>query len=194
MEYFHSEVIPDFENEPRPSLKRTLFDIMETIVLSVVLFIVINTLSARIRVDSFSMEPTLYQGYFVIVNKIAYKVGQVERGDIIVFHYPPNPIEQYIKRVIGLPGDQVHIADGKVYINGVQIAEPYLHVSTLRGGDWIVPENSLFVMGDNRNNSSDSRVWGMVPMANVVGKALMIYWPPEKWGSLSFPSASAASP
>jgi signal peptidase I len=136
MEYFHTEVIPDNEVEQRPSFKRTLFDIMETIVLSVVLFIVINTLSARIRVDSFSMEPTLYQGYFVIVNKIAYKVGQVERGDIIVFHYPPNPKEQYIKRVIGLPGDQVHIADGKVYINSVQLAEPYLHVSTLRGGDW----------------------------------------------------------
>ena len=194
MEYYHSEAIPDTESEQKPSLWRTLFDILETIVLSVVMFLVINTLSARIRVDSYSMEPTLYKGNFVIVNKIAYKIGKVERGEIIVFHYPPNPKEQYIKRVIGLPGDQVHISDGKVYVNSERIAEPYLKVSTLRGGDWKVPERSLFVMGDNRNNSSDSRVWGMVPMNNVVGKALMIYWPPEKWGSLSFPSAAAASP
>jgi signal peptidase I len=112
---------------------------------------------------------------------------------VIVFKYPPDPSrEPYIKRVIGLPGDLVRIENGSVSINGKLLSEPYLTVATQQGGEWRVPQGNLFVMGDNRNNSSDSRAWGMVPLENVIGKALVIYWPPDQWGLLGFPYAVAA--
>lgn len=168
---------------------------LETILLSLVIFGVINTFSARIRVESVSMQPTLYAGDFVIVNKLAYRLGEPKRGDVIVFRYPPAPEQEpYIKRIMGLPGDRVNISGGKVTINGQLLEEPYLNVTTNQGGEWLVPPDSLFVMGDNRNSSSDSRAWGMVPFENVIGKALVVYWPPGKWGLLSFPSAAAAGP
>lgn len=198
MDSLHTEIVPDGGPEQQPSrgaARRMVLDVLETLVLSVVLFLGINTVSARIRVESISMQPNLYAGDFVIVNKLAYKLGEPQRGDIIVFRYPPDPTQTpYIKRVIGLPGDQIHIADGQVYVNGRLLVEPYLQVTTSRGGDWTVPVNSLFVMGDNRNNSSDSRAWGMVPMENVIGKALVIYWPPQDWRILHMPSAVAADP
>ncbi len=197
VDYFHSEVVPE-PPEPTntgPGWRRTLMDIFETVFLSVVLFLGINAISSRIRVESISMQPTLYAGNFVLVNRLAYTIGKPSRGDIIIFRYPPDPTQvPYIKRVIGLPGDTVHITDGKVYINGVLLVEPYLITTTNRGGDWTVPANSLFVMGDNRNNSSDSRSWGFVPLQNVIGKAEVVYWPPQKWGLLSFPTAAAANP
>jgi signal peptidase I len=161
-------------------------DIFETVLLSVVLFLGINAVSSRIRVESISMQPTLFPGDYVIVNKLAYRFNHApQRGDVIVFKYPPNPDAiPYIKRVIGLPGDQVHIADGKVYINDQQMLEPWLKVTTNRGGDWSVPAGQLFVMGDNRNNSSDSRSWGFVPFENIIGRAEVIYLPPQHWAFL----------
>jgi signal peptidase I len=194
LDSFHAKMLPDPESQEKAGFRQNLADILQTLLLSAVLFLAINAVSVRIRVDSYSMEPTLYQGDFVIVNKISYKLGSPGRGDVIVFHFPPDPREQYIKRVIGLPGDHIHIAGGKVYINGAALAELYLHVPTNRGGDWDVPLDSLFVMGDNRNNSSDSRMWGMVPLENIVGKATVIYWPPDQWGLLGFPYAAAAEP
>lgn len=194
MDSFHAQIIPDpVPEQGRGGFRRVILDILETLILSAVLFLGINAVSARIRVESISMQPNLYAGDFVIVNKLAYKLGKPARGDIIVFRYPPDPSQvPYIKRVIGLPGDEVHIADGNVYINGNLLSEPYLTVTTSRGGDWKVPENALFVMGDNRNNSSDSRAWGMVPMENVIGKALLVYWPPKNWALLNVSSAVAA--
>lgn len=173
---------------------RSLFDILETIVLAIALFVIINIVSSRIKVESISMQPTLYAGNFVLVNKVAYKIGEPERGDIIVFRYPPAPNETpYIKRVIGLPGDVISIDGGNVYVNGYQLIEPYLMANTSRGGEWTVPAGNLFVMGDNRNNSSDSRMWGFVPLGNVIGKAEVVYWPPEKWTMLSTDIAVAGS-
>jgi signal peptidase I len=196
LEHFHSEILPDRESNSwrkRGGWRRTLLDFLETILLSLALFLSINLVSARIRVESISMQPTLYEGNFVIVNKLAYRLGEASRGDVIVFYYPPNPDQEpYIKRVIGLPGDRLRIETGEVYVNGNRLSEPYIPVATHQGGEWEVPEGSLFVMGDNRNNSSDSRAWGMVPLENVIGKASLVYWPPEKWGLLSFPSAVAA--
>lgn len=196
MDFLHTEITPDIQTvEESPNIRRALLDLLETIVISLVLFLGINAVSERIRVESISMQPNLYAGDFVIVNKLAYKFGEPQRGDIIVFRYPPDPDQTpYIKRVIGLPGDQIHIADGKIFINGMLLTEPYLEVNTNRGGDWSVGEGSLFVMGDNRNNSSDSRAWGMVPFENIIGKALVIYWPPENWRILHFPAAVAAQP
>lgn len=196
MENFRSEMLPEpSQKEAGKGWRRTLIDIIETIVLSVVLFLGINAVSSRIRVESISMQPTLFAGNFVFVNKLAYQWGEPGRGDVIVFRYPPDPDQvPYIKRVVGLSGDHISITNGKVYINGELLVEPYLRTATHPGGEWNVPEGHLFVMGDNRGNSSDSRAWGTVPIENVIGKAEIIYWPPEKWGLLNFPLAVAAEP
>jgi signal peptidase I len=197
LENFHSETIPEGEHNTwrkRGGWRRILLDLLETLLLSLVLFTSINLVSARIRVESISMQPTLYEGNFVIVNKLAYRLGDPGRGDIIVFYYPPDPAQEpYIKRVIGLPGDHIRIEAGKVFVNGSPLVEAYTVVMTNQGGEWNVPEDSLFVLGDNRNNSSDSRTWGMVPLENVIGKSIVVYWPPEQWGLLSFPYAAAAT-
>ncbi len=187
MDFWHTDTIPDvLPAEQRAGWRRTVLDTLETILLSLVLFLAINVVSERIRVESVSMQPTLFPGDFVIVNKMAYRFNNApQRGDVIVFRYPPDPEAiPYIKRIVGLPGDQIHIADNKVYINGQLMFEPYLKVPTILGGDWTVPENELFVMGDNRNNSSDSRKWGFVPYENIIGRAELIYLPPKHWAFL----------
>jgi signal peptidase I len=173
--------------------RRIVTDVLETIFLAVFLFLGINAVSARIKVESVSMQPTLYEGDFVFVNKLGYRLGEPARGDIIVFRYPPDPTQiPYIKRVIGLPGDQVSISNGEVSVNGHLLTEPYIAAPPARGGSWVVPPDSLFVMGDNRNNSSDSRAWGFVPLDNVIGKAEVIYLPFRHWALLHQPSAAAA--
>lgn len=156
---------------------RFFLDILETLLLSAALFLVINALSARVRVDGFSMLPTLHDGEFVLVNRLAYRFGAPERGDIVVFHYPPDPTQDLIKRVIGLPGDTISIQGGMVVVNGEPLFEPYIAQSPLYAGTWVVPAGHLFVLGDNRNDSSDSHSWGMLPFENIVGKAVLIYWP-----------------
>ena len=174
------------ENDPeKPNLLSVLVDILETLLLSVVLFFLINAVSARIKIDGSSMEPNLHHGEFVIVSKINYRFGEPERGDVVVFDFPRNITQEYIKRIIGLPGEQIRVGDGKVYINGILLTEPYLKIEPKYEGEWVVPENNLFVLGDNRNNSSDSHTWGIVPMDNVIGEALLIYWPPSSWGLIN---------
>ncbi len=152
-------------------------DTVETILLALVLFLAINALSARVRVENVSMKPTLQEGEFLLVNRVAYTFGQPSIGDIIVFHAPGASDMDYIKRVIGLPGDQVRITDGIVYVNNQPLYEPYIAESPRYTGTWDVPQNEYFVLGDNRNNSSDSHMWGFVPHEDIVGRALLIYWP-----------------
>ncbi|MEJ2597164.1 MAG: signal peptidase I [Anaerolineales bacterium] len=177
------------------SLRRFLLDLLETILLAVVLFIGINAISARIRVESISMQPTLYEGDFVIVNKLAYKLGTPSRGDIIIFHAPPDPTgEPYIKRVIGLPGDTIEVKGGAVYINGEPLREPYIKAAPNYQKTFHVPADSLFVLGDNRNNSSDSHSWGPVPIHSVIGKAEVVYLPFNHWQVLNEHVAAAAGP
>lgn len=176
-------------------IKRLIFDLLETLILSVLIFLVINTVSARIRVESVSMQPTLYEGDFVIVNRLAYRFGEPGRGDIIVFRPPTNPqAEPYIKRVIGLPGDRIHVENGVVAVNGVALREPYIKSPPNYTGTWVVPQDSLFVLGDNRNNSSDSHQWGMVPLSEVIGTAEVIYLPVSHWQVLNPSTAAAAQP
>jgi signal peptidase I len=186
------------EEQPQPKEKRSCFlrflvDILETLVLSIVLFVSINMISARIRVDGASMEPTLVSGEYVIINRLSYRLGSPQRGDIIVFHFPRDPKEEYIKRVIGLPGDEIEVKNGAVYVNGQLFDESYLNVKMDYFGTWRIPADQLFVLGDNRNNSSDSHDWGTVPMDYVVGKAVIVYWPPPAWGLIDHvPLANAA--
>jgi signal peptidase I len=173
--------------------RSVLVDILETLVLAIILFLGINLVSARILVDGASMEPTLETGERVIVNRLSYRFGNPQIGDIIVFHFPRDPSEEYIKRIIGLPGDSVQVKNGSVYVNGQLLNEGYIDVKTNYTGTWQVPEGQLFVLGDNRNNSSDSHDWGTVPMDYVVGKAILVYWPPTDWGLIEhIPVANAA--
>ena len=188
MEEFQSQATPvNKPTEPgRSSLYRSLVDVLETLLLALVLFIGVNAVSARIRVDGSSMEPTLHNGEFIIVNKLAYSLGKPALGDVIVFRFPNDPGQDYIKRVIGVPGDRIEVSQGHVFVNGKRLDEPYIAAMPNYSGDWTVPADALFVLGDNRNNSSDSRNWGPVTMEAVIGKALLIYWPPEQWGAIAY--------
>lgn len=196
MEYFDYEVTPDpLPYEIQGGWKRLTRDLIETVILALILFLVINTVTARIRVESVSMQPNLYEGDFVLVNRVAYRFGEPERGDIVVFRFPPNPEETpYIKRVIGLPGDTVRVSEGMVYINNTVLVEPYIRADTGQSGTWTVTEKAIFVMGDNRGSSSDSRNWGLVPYENIIGKALFVYLPFSHWAWLDHGSANAANP
>ncbi len=173
---------------------RLLLDMLETLVLAGILFLIINLVSGRIQVDGYSMEPTLHDGEFILVNKLAYRFGSPQRGDIIVFRYPRDPKQDYIKRVIGLPGDRVRVDNGMVYINDQPIEEPYVASAPRYQNEWVVPENSVFVLGDNRNNSSDSHTWGAVPLDHIIGKAILVYWPPKAWAFLQAPETANAAP
>jgi len=160
-------------------------DIVETLVLAVVIFVLVNTLTSRYEVQSISMEPTLHEGQYLIVSKVAYRWGEPERGDIVVLDPPEQrSAVPYIKRVVGLPGEHVVIRDGRVWIDDVALNEPYVSGPTLYQDDVTLGTDEYLVLGDNRNNSSDSHVWGSLPAGNIVGKTIFRYWPLEKWGSM----------
>jgi signal peptidase I len=182
--------------ETTPSkLRGFMKEAWQTVLLSVLIFVVINIATVRIRVQSISMQPTLYERDFVLVNRLAYKLGDLGRRDVVIFQ-PPIEAEKepYIKRVIGLPGDTVRVADGIVYINDLPLQEAYEAAPPNYQGTWTVPEGMVFVLGDNRNNSSDSHIWGMVPIDNIIGKAVVVYWPYAHWKTLDPATASAAGP
>ncbi|MFQ3580779.1 MAG: signal peptidase I [Chloracidobacterium sp.] len=139
-----------------------------------------------VYVKGTSMLPRLREGERLFVNRFIYNFSNIERGDIVVFYYPKNPQESFIKRVIGLPGDEVTLSGGKLYINGKLVPETYLSsdyttiVSPPR--TWIVEPHHYFVMGDNRDASNDSRNWGLVPEMYIYGKAVYRYWPVSEIG------------
>jgi len=163
-----------------------LRELLETIVLSLVIFLLIRLVIQNYRIESHSMEPNFSEGQFILVNKLAFKLGEPSRGEVIVFHNPGNVEEDYIKRVIGLPGDEVEIRDQTVFVNGEVLAEPYTtNPFTSNYGPAIVPDSHLFVMGDNRGNSSDSRRIGPIPEELIVGQAWLRVWPLDKWGLIT---------
>ncbi len=192
-------------------------EIVQTVLLALVLFLIIRNFVQNYRVENISMEPNLHEGQFLIINRFAYCPGfhldmaplnihaektwclwTPRRGDVVVFHYPLDTSKDFIKRVIGLPGETVQIKAGRVYINGVEMSEPF----GPNPGSYDAPAvklaaNQIYVMGDNRNSSSDSHVWGPVPMQDMVGRAIVRYWPPSKWSLIpqwDFPELSAAAP
>lgn len=164
---------------------RWLREMLETILPAILIAILINLLLAQpTRVHGLSMEPSLHSEQRLVVEKISYRLHGPRRGDIVVFGVPQSD-ELLIKRVVGLPGEKVEIHDGMVYINGEPLQEPYLDQETRgRFGPITVPPLHVFVLGDNRSFSNDSRAFGAVPIADVVGRAWFSYWPLSDVGIL----------
>ncbi len=191
----------------------SLQSLLGTVIIAV---FVITFIVQAFQIPSPSMENTLLVGDYLLVNKLCYGAGslgdalmpyrKVHRGDIVVFHYPINPAQHFVKRVIGVPGDRIRIINKQVFVNGVALREPYAHFSRpandlfrdsfprldvapgetpewwvqlrklVENGQLIVPQGAYFVMGDNRDDSYDSRYWGFVPKGNIIGRPLLIYW------------------
>ena len=155
-------------------------DVLESVLIAVVLaFLIRMFVFQPFYIPSSSMEPTLMPNDRIIVNKFIYRFREPARGDVIVFKYPLDPQRDFIKRLIGLPGETVEIKNSVLYINGAEVEESYLPESSFFNdyGPIKVEAGHYFMMGDNRNNSEDSRVWGLLPKENIVGKAILVYWP-----------------
>lgn len=171
-----------------PKIKSLLVEVIETILLTAAIFVAVNYVTGRFRIEGDSMEPTMHEGQYVIISKLAYRFGQPQRGDIIVFISPRDAQRgserDFIKRIVGLPGETVSIADGQVFINDQPLDEPYTAAPPQYAGVWTVGPDQYFVLGDNRNRSSDSHNWGALPAEEILGKAWLIYWPPKYWGAV----------
>ena len=163
-------------------------EILETVVLIGAIYALVNLATARFIVQGPSMEPNFATGQFLIVSRVNYLLGEPKRGDIVVFHFPGDTSQDYIKRIIGLPGDVIEFRNTQLFVNGIEVNEPYINEpcteSRCRDQRWEVGANQFFVLGDNRNRSQDSRsnVVGLVDRQYVVGEALVRYWPPSDWG------------
>ncbi|MEM8532101.1 MAG: signal peptidase I [Chloroflexota bacterium] len=196
-------------------------ELLETAIFVLLVFLIVRGVVQNFKIEGQSMEPTLHTEQYILVNKITYfhidlnsplrllpgrenlepniqyPFGSPQRGDVIVFEYPRDVSKDYIKRVIALPGETVQVRDGRVYVEGELIDEPYLQgiQTTCRPSDACgndntitVPENTIFVMGDNRSNSSDSREWDALPYDRVIGKAWVSYWPRDYWDVIDHPT------
>jgi signal peptidase I len=174
----------------RPTLRHQGFlrEILETLVLIAAIYALVNLATVRFFIDGPSMQPNFYAGQFLVVSRIHYLLRDPQRGEIVVFNAPGNGPDDppLIKRLIGMPGDTVEIRDTKVYVNGVERQEPYIKEACLetrcRNEQWQLGPNEYFFMGDNRNNSRDSRAFGPVTRERIVGEAMLRYWPPPDWG------------
>jgi signal peptidase I len=176
------EEIPDKE-ERGTSVKAILREIIETAVMTLIIFLLVRVAFQNFRIEGHSMEASLHDGQFLIVNKLVYYLHPPLRGDVVIFHSPQNPRKDFIKRVVGLPGEEVEMIEGLVYVDGVPLRESYIHSPGNRSwGPEVVGEFEYFVLGDNRSNSSDSRSWGMLDGDAIIGKAWVSYWPPRQLG------------
>lgn len=177
----------------KPKSKSTIKYIVELAEIILIAFALSWVLRAFViearQVPTGSMLPTIQLDDRLIVDKLFFKhLGKIKHGDVLVFRPPPeaHATDDYIKRVVGLPGDKVEIRDHVTYVDDQPLNEPYLMENArMDYGPIYVPENSLFVMGDNRNNSADSREWGFLPMENVTGRTLFRYWPLKNIGALA---------
>lgn len=173
-------------NKARPGdrliMKRFVREIAITVVLALVIFFVARTSIQTYEVFMTSMEPNFTEGDRVVVNKAVYWFGEPRRGDVIVFEEPNGSDDDFIKRVIGIPDDTVEIRDRAVYVNGTRLDEPYIITPpTYTMAAITVPEDSYFVLGDNRNYSNDSHNGWFVEADKIHGKAWLITWPPDNW-------------
>jgi signal peptidase I len=162
-------------------LKEELVAWVKTLLSAAVYAVLIVTFGFQVaRVEGQSMAPTLEDQDRLIVNKLVYRIGEPRRGDIVMLYYPLNPDKSFVKRVIAEEGDTVRIVDGLVYVNDIPLKDDYVSSEFRSHDDWgpqVIPEGYYFVMGDHRNNSSDSRHWGMVPKRYIIGKVQLRWWP-----------------
>jgi signal peptidase I len=190
--------------------RRLVMELVQTLVLATLIFFAVRTMAQNFKVEGSSMEPGLHDGQYLLVNKAIYfqinldTVGKFipfihvsdnpqhylfhgpHRGDVIVFRYPADPSRDFIKRVIGVPGDSVEIVHGVLMVNNQPVKEEYIPagVYDMTTEKKVVPDGQYFVLGDNRNNSSDSRAWGFVPAENIIGQAMFSYWPLDNAGGV----------
>lgn len=187
--------VADLRRDARQGLFVESLRLFRDIFLIVVVFVLIGVFAIQpVVVEGTSMAPQLHDGERLLVNKLVYyniesvSWGHISRGDIVVFWYPKEPNKSYVKRVIGLPGETVEVRDGRVFIDGRELKEDYLDLEHNQSlPSWPakrVDDHYYFVMGDNRDNSSDSRYWGLVPEKYVYGKAFFRYWKPQNMGFL----------
>ncbi|HEY4025586.1 MAG TPA: signal peptidase I [Candidatus Dormibacteraeota bacterium] len=195
------------------SRKGLLRDLVEVFVLAIGLYILATTTVQTVRVVGTSMYPSLHDGDLLIASKVDYRIHPIERGDIVILKDPLDPSRDFIKRVVGLPGDRIQIRDHHVLVNGGALSEPYVRAPWVQTGDWpgpgaisidVVPSGSYFVLGDNRDHSSDSRVFGRVRQDAIDGKAVVRFWPfpraevlnlrPTLTNPHPFPQRSGAGP
>lgn len=161
-------------------------DLMLSVLIAV---LVILFLYRPVRVEGTSMMPSLYDHERLFINQFSYKfgLGNIKRGDTVVFWYPGEPSTSYIKRVIGLPGDTVSVDDGYVIVNGKKLVENYIPPEYRDDRSYpliVIPPNQYFVLGDHRISSNDSRTWGLVPRNYIYGKAVFVFWPFDKMGTV----------
>jgi len=184
------------DEEPEESGWQTAWavarEIGETILLTLIIFFLIQLVIRNFRVVGTSMNDNLQDGQYLIIDKLTYSApfewmgwGGPQHGDVVVFVPPLHPDEDYVKRIVGLPGETVEVRDGKVYVNGEVLDEPFQpKMPAYTASPTTVPEDHVYVLGDNRNNSNDSHNWGVLPIDNIVGRAWLSYWPPDLWGTI----------
>jgi signal peptidase I len=197
-------VAPDFQaalDNPLPEAvsiaasqnrSHLLREIVETILLTMAIFLIVNAATGRFRIEGQSMEPNLHDGEYVLIDKLSYRLHTPERGDVVVFARSNE--RDFIKRVIGVPGDTVEVRGGQVWVNGLMLDEPYLNQvmhSDMRPAT--IEPGRYFVLGDNRNNSSDSRSFGAIALDDIIGRAWLVYWPPSDWATVPHHTYAAFS-
>ena len=193
-------------------MRRIVKEMIETVLLALLLFVLMEFSIQNFKVEGSSMRPTLAQDEYLLVNKVIYsRVGmdQVaafvpfvhaprngpelslfvfnppEYGEVVIFHFPGDPTRDFVKRVVGVPGDTIEIRQGDVYRNGQYVEEPFVTNPSSRSyAPVFVDEGHYYVLGDNRRSSNDSRDWGLVPEQNLIGRAWMRYWPPHSFGAI----------
>jgi len=169
-------------------MKQTIRDFLAMVVVAVVVFVGLRFTVQTFVVYGPSMQPNFWDNQRLLANKVVYRIHEPERGDVIIFRPPLHQPDSYIKRVIGLPGEFVEMKDGNVYIHQedgsvIELDEPYVKEPATRSYvSGVIPPGEYFVLGDNRNNTNDSRNGWMVPASDVIGKAWLSIWPPDKWG------------
>lgn len=177
---------------------RLLREVIETIVLTILMFLIIRLAVQNFNVDGHSMEPSLHDTELILVDKWSYLFHAPTHGDVIVFIAPPDPSQDYVKRIVAVPGDTITIRNTTVIVDGVTLKETYVDPA-FQGNPYsdktisnlVVPSNDYFVLGDNRNGSSDSRSWGFVPAKNIIGRAALVYWPLQQDNDGLLPNVSS---
>ena len=191
-------------------MRAIIRELFETVILALLIFLALQFSVQNFRVEGPSMRPTLEEGEYVLVNKLVYMrfrpqdvasllpfvesddsrdrypIHPPRRGEVIIFEFPRDPTRDFVKRVVGVPGDLVEIENGVTFINGEELSEPYITQTDRRDMDPVeVEEGTYFVLGDNRRASNDSRDWGTVPAGNIIGRAWVSFGPLDRWHALS---------